>query len=267
MDATPIGIVDAAFQDLCARPLTLDGEALGRGLPARAIPLDEMQACLLSRATSFETRDAVVAELIRRYHIDGDDWGIALAGVLLPGVRLVAARLARGFPGDTDCIDAAVLAGFFDAAASCSLDGRRLSAHLLWAAFREGHAIRIQDVVAAQYRSKQPIGVGVLRPSGHPDFVLARAVAAEVITTAEADLIGATRLDGVSLASIAKRDGVSIPTVRRRRQRAEARLIAFIRTGKTRVSRFARNRRFVGCGSVEGEAPAAGGHRLRCDQF
>jgi len=250
MDPTPIGIVDAAFQDLCTRPKppTLDGAALGNGLPARAVALDELQALLLDRATSFETRDVVVAELIRRYHIDGDDWGIALVGVLLPGLGGVAARLARGYPGDTDCIDAAVVAGFFDAAGSCSLDGDRLSAHLLWAAFREGYDIRMQDVTAAQHRSARPVGVGVLRPAGHPDFVLSRAVDADVITAAESELIGSTRLDGVSVAKAARKHGMTAPSLRRRRQRAEARLVAFIRTNDRDVSRFARNRGFVGCG-------------------
>lgn len=250
MDSTPIGIVDAAFHDLCARPkpLTLDGAALGNGLPARAVALDELQALLLNRATSFKTRDVVVAELIRRYHIDGDDWGIALVGVLLPGLLGMASRLAGGFPGDTDCIDAAILAGFFDAATTCPLDGERLSARLLWAAFREGHAIRTQDVTAAYHRSSRPIGSGALRPAAHPDFILSRAVDADVITKAEAELIGSTRLDGVSVAKAARKHGMSAPSLRRRRQRAEARLVAFIRTGDRDVSRFARNRRFVGAG-------------------
>jgi hypothetical protein len=82
--------------------------------------------------------------------------------------------------------------------------------------------------------------------------VLADAVRAGVITRWEADLIGATRLETVSLRDWATEHAVSYESTRKTRQRAERRLVAFV----TELIR--------GEGSDPGQA--AGGHgrgRLR----
>ena len=68
-------------------------------------------------------------------------------------------------------------------------------------------------------------------PYGHPDLVLARAVAAGVISAEEADLIGTTYLEDVSVAEYADRAGVSRWTVYKRRKAAEARLVDAIASG------------------------------------
>jgi hypothetical protein len=65
-------------------------------------------------------------------------------------------------------------------------------------------------------------------PWGHPDFVLARAVAENAITADEAELIGSTRLEGVALATAAEERGVAYEAVKKTRQRAEHRLIAYL---------------------------------------
>lgn len=86
-----------------------------------------------------------------------------------------------------------------------------------------------------QRAADTPISAGAFEsappppPYGHPDLVLAEAVAAGVITTAEAQLIGATRLDGVSTEVMAARLGTSVDGVRKRRVRAEGRLVAVLR--------------------------------------
>lgn len=74
------------------------------------------------------------------------------------------------------------------------------------------------------------------RPWGHPDFVLARAVRAGAITEAEAELIGATRLEGADLVSFALAEGCSIDVVRHRRFRAERRLVKFLGSERHRLS-------------------------------
>jgi DNA-directed RNA polymerase specialized sigma24 family protein len=63
------------------------------------------------------------------------------------------------------------------------------------------------------------------RPGG-AEALLAGAVAAGVLAPAEAELILATRLDGVSLRALAAAGGVGYEQLRKRRQRAEARLRA-----------------------------------------
>jgi hypothetical protein len=67
--------------------------------------------------------------------------------------------------------------------------------------------------------------------AGHPDLVLARAVTAGVITAFEAELIGATRLEGVSVAGYAQGLGKAVKAVYKARDRAEERLVAAIRAG------------------------------------
>jgi hypothetical protein len=63
------------------------------------------------------------------------------------------------------------------------------------------------------------------RPYGHPDLILGRAVAAGVITHAQADLIGATRLGDVLVEQIAAEQGVAPSVIRMRRRRTERTLV------------------------------------------
>ena len=64
--------------------------------------------------------------------------------------------------------------------------------------------------------------------SGHPDFVLARAVAEKVITADEAELIGSTRLEDHPLATAAAQRGLSYAAAAQARRRAEHRLAAYL---------------------------------------
>jgi hypothetical protein len=70
------------------------------------------------------------------------------------------------------------------------------------------------------------------RPWGHPDFVLAAAVNGGVITAAEAQLIGDTRLDGIRLEDAAAARGIRRNTLLARRSRAERRLVAGLNAGQ-----------------------------------
>jgi hypothetical protein len=69
------------------------------------------------------------------------------------------------------------------------------------------------------------------RVAGHPDFVLARAVRAGVITVEEADLIGRSRLEGTPMRRIAAARGISPSWACRLRKDAETRLVAAIHSG------------------------------------
>jgi hypothetical protein len=64
--------------------------------------------------------------------------------------------------------------------------------------------------------------------AGHPDFVLARAVADQAISQAEAEVIGTTRLEDVSLREWATRHQLSYVAARQVRSRAERRLLAWL---------------------------------------
>ena len=106
-----------------------------------------------------------------------------------------------------------------------------MPSRLCWAGYRAGLALRHRDTDEARRRA---VGIEVSAPVrrwGHPDFVLAAAVRAGIITPAEAELVGATRLEGGPLGEAAAGLGISRGTLLTRRNRAERRLAAAIRTG------------------------------------
>jgi hypothetical protein len=217
-------------------PLAVDGRQVHPDLPARLIPLDELRAILLGD-TSFAVRNAALAVLIRQAKQERGAWVIGLAGVLLPGLRRLAGRLARDFPGDVADIDAEVLTGFLEALDKVQPGGEYLAARLLWPAYRRARRLRLVEFEQTLPRIPDQAAAHLpARPWGHPDFVLARAVKAGVITTAEAELIGATRLEDVDLLVFALAEGCPIDTIRHRRTRAERRLVRFLRQQQDRLS-------------------------------
>jgi hypothetical protein len=96
----PFEMLDRSFQLLVCEPapLALDGGAVGGGLPARPIPLDQLRSLLLHPSVGFDTRDAALTWLIGRAQTDGGAWLIGLAGVLLPGIGRRVYPLCRAFP-------------------------------------------------------------------------------------------------------------------------------------------------------------------------
>jgi len=229
---SPLEAADAAFHELVAGPdpLTVDGSAIGHELPARALRLDELKPLLLSVATPYDARDAVVAELLRRARGGDERWVIGLIGVMMPGLRRVASRLTRGYPGDTECIDAAVLAGFVAAALRSPVAATGLAANLLWAAFRAGREIWVQEVSVSINRAPGEFPPVTARPAvgDHVDLVLARAVRDRAISADEAELIAATRIERVRMHDLTRRLGDTYHALQRRRHRAEARLVAYL---------------------------------------
>jgi hypothetical protein len=125
-------------------------------------------------------------------------------------------------------VQAELLTAFVAALRSMKLGGPRVAQRLLSATFTAARAVLRAD----QARPKTPVELPVSAPTaGHPDLVLARAVTAGVISSAEAELIGVTRLEGVSVASYAQRLGKAAKAVYKARDRAEERLVAAIRVG------------------------------------
>ncbi len=234
-DQGALDVLDTSFRLLVCgpSPLAIDGAGLGHGLPARLIPLDELRALLLDRDTPYAARDAAVRELLCRARHQGGAWTVGLAGVLAPGLRRVAAALAGEYPGDPADIDAEVLAGLLDGIARVDPAGTRLPARLLRHAFNRAKRLRRAEVwLAARSVPVSPDSMAPPRLVGHPDLVLARAVRRQVITRDEAELIGMTRLEGVGIAQLAAANGYQLGALYLRRERAEARLVGWLTTGR-----------------------------------
>jgi hypothetical protein len=235
-DPSPYQTLEAAFGLLTSgpNPLSLDGRLVGHGLLARPIPLDELRSMLLHPSTSYAARDAAVAELARRARRDRGAAMVGLAGVLLPGLRRLTTPLARACPGKAADLEAAVLAGLVEAVTGFDEATRRPAASLVWAAVRAAH--RLLETERAWHARHLPRGLPAEppRPAGHPDFVLAEAVRAGVLSVREAEAIGETRIGGVRLKALAVAWGVPYGQLKRFRQQAEARLVDWLRFGRLR---------------------------------
>ncbi|WP_129665763.1 hypothetical protein [Phytoactinopolyspora endophytica] len=228
--ALPLDVARTAFGLLIAgpQPLSIDGRLFG-SLSQRRVPLDELRERLLAQDCPQTTRDAVWAHLVLLSRSHGQAWTVGCVGVALPALTRMAATLSARFAADPADIHAEILSGFLHAVAVVDVRRPRIMLRLRWAAYRAGHA-----ALRAALDAPTPIGDGFHSaepppPWGHPDLVLARAVADEVITAWEADLIGTTRLDRVSVRSYAATSDVSTAACAKRRQRAERRLVAYLR--------------------------------------
>lgn len=230
----PLDTARTAFDWLVTgpEPVSLDGR-LFPGMPPRQVPLHEVRDRLLHRRCPQATRDAVWAHLVLRSRTEGATWTVGCVGVALPALTRTAARLSARFAGDVTDIHAAVLTGFLAELAHLDLGKPRIVLRLRWAAYRAGHTA-VRDALTAPLPAGTALGSAApTPPSGHPDFVLARAVADGVLTATEAELIGATRLEGLPLATAAAARGVSYPTLHQTRRRAEHRLAAYLRDDTT----------------------------------
>ncbi len=211
------------------KPMSVDGRQLGHGLPRRLIPLPELSAILMHPSCDFATRDRVWRLLVTQARTGGETWTVGAVGVALPGLRNAAARLARAVTGD---VQAALVTEFVAALCTVRLDEPRVVSRLIDAASSAARAaLRANEPAASGEVNFAPGSALPPPPYGHPDLVLARAVAAGVITAGEADLIGTTYLEDVSVAEYADRTGVSRWTVYKRRKAAEGRLVHAINAG------------------------------------
>lgn len=233
---SPLASVAATFRQLTREPgpLHVDGRRLGHGLPKRKINLRELSVILVHPSTSFETRDAVWRHLIVRARGGNPAWIIGAAGVAMPALKRMAARLAAHFGDDTADLDAELLSGFVTAVREIDIDAPRVITRLCSPAFAAARRARRADLAA---RSGVPVRYAPApppQPYGHPDLVLARAVKAGIITALQADVIGATRVGEMSLEEFAAQTRRSYEAVKRCRSRGEQKLVKAIRGGRLR---------------------------------
>jgi hypothetical protein len=230
---SPLDSVDTTFQLLVRgpRPLAVHGARIGHGLPRRPVPLGELRVMLLHPSMSYAARDAAWRELVDRARSGDPAWVIGAAGVALPALRQLAGRLATDYDGDTHDLDAEMLTGFVQAIRDIDTSAGRIAARLCFAAYNAGRRLRRREAAHAGRRTELTESVRPPQPWGHPDFVLARAVAAGVITRTAADLIGRTRLEHVPRSRAAADNGLSYTAARNQRRRGELRLARAIHDG------------------------------------
>ncbi|MGH3183756.1 MAG: hypothetical protein ACRDOE_17910, partial [Streptosporangiaceae bacterium] len=229
---SPFDTVEKHFDLLGTPPhaLVIDATSLG-GLPDRAIALGELKAMLLHPTMAFEVRDAVIGALVARARVDGGAWAVALVGVLLPGLRRAVWPLVQMCPGKAADIEAEALAALLAAAAGCEPDRPRLASRLCWLARNAANRLLSAELAERARPANDPVSAAPRQPWGHPDLVLDKAVRAGVVGAADAELIGATRLGEMTLPEAAAARGLPYKAAERRRHRAEAALVAWLRDG------------------------------------
>lgn len=227
-----LDLVEAAFQRLAYGPdsLTVDGASVGGGLPAREVPLAEVRSLLLERP-SLTLCDAIWRELAARTRRDDDreSWRLAALGVMLPGLRKISVRSAHLSLHDREELDAELVAQFLAELDCADLTADRLPYRMWWSAFRRARTVMLQRAASVREldgNRDDPGGLDAMAQSdtGHPDLALARMRRQGVISEAEEDLVGRTRLEGESLTCAATRLGISYQACKQRRGRAERRI-------------------------------------------
>jgi hypothetical protein len=204
---------------------------VGLGLPGRFMTLRELRDWMLDHPRAYDARDAVWRYLVVAARRD-PQWLTAIAGMAHPALVTAAIRAGHGFFGDRRDLDNDILAGFLAAVATVDVDSGRLYERLRWAALRAGLAARWEQqpwVLVGDVESVA--GAAPKLPYGHPDLIVARAVALAVIDAADADLILRTRLDATPIDEIAATTGVDPAVLRMRRQRAERALADAVTAG------------------------------------
>ncbi|MEC3974350.1 hypothetical protein [Amycolatopsis sp. H20-H5] len=226
----PLDTVRDAFGWLVTgpQPMAVQGARFA-GLPRRPVPLDELRDRVMSKQCPVRTRDDVWAHLVLRSRAHGGAWTVACVGMALPSLASSARWLAARYRGDRADAHAAVLAGFVQALATVDLTDPGIVVRLHFAARRAGQAALEESLdaplpVGSGYHSAAP-----RPPYGHPDLVLARAVADRILTPAEAELISATRLGEESMTDWAQHHDTALKTAFKARDRAEDRLVAWLR--------------------------------------
>ncbi|GIE56981.1 hypothetical protein Aoc01nite_23830 [Actinoplanes octamycinicus] len=195
------------------------------------VPLDRLRTMLLAPGMAADKRDAVWRQVVLRARRDGPGWVVGAVGMAMPGLRRAAGRLAAGYRGDSEDLDAELLAGFVAALRTIDVDAPRVCGRLIDAGVRAARRVRDAQADRPVGGSGTPGPSAPARPADHPDFVLARAVAVGVVDADEAHLIAATRLEGATLAQAGERLGLSVRLASAWRTQAEGRLREAIRAG------------------------------------
>lgn len=231
--SSPLAAAQRAFDLLTCPPVPLAFDGRGyAGIPQRILSLDELKRVLVHASTPRPVRDRVWHELVIRARRDGSSWVIAVVGLAMPGLRKTAGMLAKGWHGDTRDRDAELLIGFLERIATVDLDEPRICGRLIDAGARAVKHAREREEETDTILVDGAWSLPPQQPFDHPDWVLARAVAAAVIDPEEYLLIGATRLEDVTLQVVADKLGVTVPVATAWRRKAELRLAKAIMDGE-----------------------------------
>jgi len=171
--------------------------------------------------------DELLASLWRLAHHDSEA-GALLVACLGPGSRRIARMYGRTLGRDE--ATAIAIAAMWDRVARFDPPPQRVAHRLLWLAGRDVHRATVRRRI--EIRRSTPAAdhhAPPAAPSGEPLLVLLRqAVAAGIVTAEAAWLTWATRCAGLALANAGGLLDLGYEATKKRRQRAEAALAAWL---------------------------------------
>lgn len=227
-DPTPLMVIRQRFGQLSDRPVT--------GLPPgwEQISAGTLAERLLDPQTPAGEVDAVWAQLIGQARGREEAAVLVCAGAALPMLHSIAAKLCGHWAYRADT-EAMVLLAFLDALSDLDVTRPNVAYRLRWATFH-----RSCPPVRERRAAPTPIdwlpdsghsrdGKAISSPPGHPELLLALAVAEGVLTAADAGLISDTRLQHRRLTTVAGVTGIGYEGLAKRRRRAEHRLGTWLR--------------------------------------
>lgn len=252
--------IESTFLELAADPCgaTLSGTSLGGWLPVPELQLRAMRDILLHPPHP-DAVPSIWRELVSRFRqaADPESWAVVVLGALNPGMRGICSR--TGLPtSQQEDLQAEMVTQVLDSLATVHPEHPHLAGELYWAARRAGS--RFQRSLIRVERQQVPLDALPDRMAGplggHPDTALERLRSVAVLTDEEAELIGRTRLEGEPLAEAAARLGITYAACRKRRRRAEHRIVEhYTRTGVVSAQRA---RRLVAGGLLTLTEPVPG---------
>lgn len=236
---SPLTIAETTFRLLACEPggLTLNCAGLAKELPQREVGMIELRDLLCGPAVSNPARDAVWRELVTLARYGGPSRLVAAVGMAAPALKRIAGTITRGYlAGDRHDLDTEVLAAFLEALRDVDLDRPNIRPRLCDAARRAGERARQNAEAGVCRRLPARASATPKTPWNHPDFVLGDAVAKGVLSELDAELIGRTRLEELTLAQAAAELGLTTEAAKKRRQRAEPVLCEAVRSGEVQAA-------------------------------
>ncbi|WP_159989341.1 MULTISPECIES: hypothetical protein [Nocardia] len=233
---SPLSVASSAFDRIAAQELPADPRPVPQPVPWRRVQSWRgLRALLWQPGVTTVRVDQIWVWLIERSRAYREDATLVCASLAYPMLAGTAGLFAAPASPKRHDIESEVLTGFLTHLECVELDQPGVWHRLRWASYRAAiRAVRQQDVLTEAVADHDDLdliakyGRVMVSEPGHPETILALAVADGVLTAGAAELIALTRWEHRPLNALAAERGDSHWALRKRRQRAEARLVAWL---------------------------------------